>query len=104
SVEPPWIQCTTWWAALHLAGRSQLGQRQCRSRASRALRPGPETTRRERPTSITCDSEPKRIRVRAPSQASLSTVVEETGNEESISAAGAPLRPRSVSRLLVTVS
>src|SRR6266852_5908770 len=53
SVDPPWIQCTTWCAALHFAGRSQPGQRQWPSRVSRARRAGPETVRFERPPSIT---------------------------------------------------
>src|SRR5712691_1873893 len=92
SVEPPWIQWTTWWAALHFAGRSQPGQRQWPSRALSALRAGPDTVRLGRPTSITVDSDPSRTRVTPESQANRSTVLAEIGSAKSISAAGAPAR------------
>ena len=42
------------------------------------------------------------MRVIEQSQASLSTVLEEMGSENSISAAGAPARPRRVSSEVVT--
>src|SRR5216683_1763711 len=102
SVDPPWIQCTTWCAALHFAGRSQPGQRQWPSRASSALRAGPDTVRFERPTSITVDSDPSRTRVTPLSHANRSTVLAEIGSAKSISAAGAPGRPSRVSTELVT--
>src|SRR5712691_6898400 len=102
SVDPPWIQCTTWCAALHFAGRSQPGHRQWPSRALSARRAGPETVRLERPTSITVDSEPSRTRVTPLSHANLSTVLAEIGSAKSISAAGAPARPSRVSTELVT--
>jgi hypothetical protein len=56
----------------------------------------------ERPTSITVESEARRMRVTEQSQASRSTAFEEIGSENSISAAGAPVRPRSVSSEVVT--
>src|SRR5712691_5507025 len=89
SVDPPWIQCTTWCAALHFAGRSQPGQRQWPSRASSAWRAGPETVRLDRPTSITVDSDPSSTRVTPLSHANRSTVLDEIGSAKSISAAGA---------------
>ncbi len=70
--------------------------------ARSALRCGPEITRRARPTSMTVESEPSRMRVMVESQASLSTAFEEMGSENSISAAAAPQRPRRVSSEVVT--
>src|SRR6266849_5690670 len=103
SVDPPWIQCTTWCAALHFAGRSQPGHRQWPSRALSARRAGPDTVRLERPTSITVDSDPSKTRITPESHANRSTVLDEIGSEKSISAAGAPARPSRVSTELAAV-
>ena len=81
-----------------LTGRSHPGQVQPPSRTLSALRCGPETVRLARPTSITVESEPRMMRVTEQSHASLSTALAEIGSENSIPAAGAPERPRSVSK------
>ncbi len=60
-------------------------------------------TRFARPTSITTES-CMRTRVTLQSQAQRSTVLEETGSENSISAPVAPVRLSSVSIELVTCS
>ncbi|MHB8612704.1 MAG: hypothetical protein ACYDAL_09780 [Candidatus Dormibacteraceae bacterium] len=56
----------------------------------------------ERPTSITNDSELSRTRARLESHASRSMVLEDTGSENSISAAGEPASASRVSSELVT--
>src|SRR6266851_2942946 len=61
---------------------------QPRSRTLSAVLCGADTTRLARPTSITVESEPRRIRVTVQSHASLSTALAEIGSENSISAAG----------------
>ena len=92
-----------WCAEVQLAGLSQPGQVQPRSRTLSALRAAPEIVRLARPTSMTMESEPSRMRVTEQSQASRSTVLEEIGSEaNSRSAAGAPGRPSSVSSVVVT--
>ena len=92
-----------WCPEVQLAGRSQAGQVQPRSRTLSALRAGPEIVRLARPTSITTDLESSRMRVTEASQASRSTVLEETGiGENSRSAPGAPGIPSSVSSEVVT--
>jgi len=94
SFVPPWIQCFKWCPEVQLAGRSQPGQVQPRSRALSALRAGPEIVRLARPTSMTVDSEPSTMRVIEASHASRSTVLAEIGTEEnSRSAADAPGNP-----------
>jgi len=55
-----------------------------------------------RPTSITMEPEPRRMRVTEQSQANRSTALAEMGSENSSSAAGAPSRPRRVSSEVVT--
>ncbi len=91
-----------WCAEVQVAGRSHPGQTHPRSRTLSAFPCAPEITRRARPTSITVESDPSSTRVTVQSHASLSTAFDEIGNENSISAAGAPERPRRVSSEVVT--
>ena len=51
---------------------------------------------------MTAESEPSRMRVMLQSHPSRSTALAEIGSENSISAAGAPVRPSSVSSEVVT--
>src|SRR5438034_5198857 len=90
-----------WWPSHQEAGRSQPGQRQCWSRALSARRLGPLIVRSARPTSITSESCIRTL-VRLQSQAQRSTVFEEMGSENSLSAPGAPVRSSKVSIELVT--
>src|SRR4030088_3510171 len=101
-VLPPLHQWVRWWAAVQEAGRSQPGHWQHLSRALRARRVAPGTTRRARPTSTMAESGPKRTRVTVASQLIRSTMRAEMGSANSISAAGAPGLPRKVSREEVT--
>src|SRR6202163_3302123 len=92
-----------WCPVVQLAGRSQAGQVQPRSRTLSALRAGPEIVRLARPTSITIDCESSTMRVTEASQASRSTVLAERGcGENSMSAPGAPGSPSMVSSGTVT--
>src|SRR5438067_12564724 len=90
-----------WWPSHQEAGRSQPGQRQCWSRALSARRLGPLIVRSARPTSITTESCIRTL-VRLQSQAQRSTVFEEMGSENSLSAPRAPVRSSKVSIELVT--
>ena len=90
-----------WWPSHQEAGRSQPGQRQCWSRATSARRLGPLIVRSARPTSITTESCIRTL-VRLQSQAQRSTVFEEMGSENSISAPAAPANPFKVSIVAVT--
>src|SRR5216683_7653920 len=92
-----------WCPDVQLAGRSQPGQVQPRSRTLSALRCGPLIVRFARPTSITCDLESSTMRVTEASQARRSTVLAEMGcGENSRSAPGAPGNWSSVSSGTVT--
>jgi hypothetical protein len=66
------------------------------------LRIADETLGVERPTSMTVESAPSSTRTTLQSQAILSTVLAEIGSENSISPAGAPAKPISVSIEAVT--
>jgi len=62
-VGPPSVQCQMWWMSHHLAGRSQPGWVQCRSRAITARLIAAGTTRVVRPMSTGSPAGPNTIRL-----------------------------------------
>src|SRR2546426_3797534 len=92
---PPCITYTRWCPSHRDAVRSHPGHWQCRSRALSARRLGPRIVGSARLTSITTESW-SRTRVRLQSQAQRSTVFDEIGRENSVSAPGAPVRSSRV--------
>jgi hypothetical protein len=99
---PPCAQWTTWWISVQRTWRRHLGHTQPRSRCSTLMRVAVAGTRRARPTSTTSESGPSRIRHTFAEQARRWTATDERGTQPSISAAGAPGAPMSVSRVVVT--
>src|ERR1700693_1461899 len=89
-----------WCPDVQLAGRPQLGKRQPLSRAVSARFCAGDISRFERPTSMTAESEPSRMRVTLQSHAMRSTALAEIGRENSRSAAAAPARCSNVSSVV----